>query len=91
MAKEKKQLPWQDVDPSAVKGNKAYDAYKAAIKEANEKRALFETAFIEAARKSKENPLADNETLRFSYKFGKLSVAKDAKDAVKSVGGTFKL
>ncbi len=92
MAKEKKQLAWMDVDPAAIKGNKAYDAYKTAAKTAQELREKFETAFIELARKSKENPLADNQTLRFSYRFGKMAVAKDAKDADKPAGGgTFKL
>lgn len=67
MAKEKKQLVWMDVDPTAVKGNKAYDKYKASQKVASEDREAFETSFIEAARKAKA--LADNETLRFSYRF----------------------
>lgn len=90
MAKEKKQLAWQDVDPASIKGNKAYDAYKAASKTANELRDAFETAFIKAAREKKA--IADNETLRFSYRFGKMAVAKDAKDADKPAGGgTFKL
>lgn len=89
MAKEKKQLSWLDVDPATVKNNKAYDAYKAAQKEAYAKREVFETAFIEAARKAKH--LDDSQTLRFSYRFGKLSVAVDAKDAPKAAGGTFKL
>lgn len=92
MAKEKKILPWQDVDPSAIKGNKAYEAYKASAKTTQELREAFETAFIAAARKSKENPLADNKTLRFSYRFGKMAVAVDDKDAAKPAsGGTFKL
>ena len=90
MAKEKKQLSWMDVDPAAIKGNKAYDAYKAASKTANELREAFETAFIKAAREKKA--IADNETLRFSYRFGKMAVAKDSKDADKPAGGgTFKL
>ena len=91
MAKVVKELTWLEVEPSVVKGNKPYEALKAAQKELQAKRDAFETAFIEAARKSKENPLADNQTLRFSYRFGKLSVAKDAKDAPKAAGGTFKL
>lgn len=88
MAKEKKQLTWMDVDPAAIKGNKEYDAYKAKQKEAAEARAKFEEGFIAAARK--KNAIADTETLRFSYNFGKLAVAKDAKDAPKAAGGTFK-
>lgn len=91
MAKVVKELEWLEVEPSVVKGNKAYDAYKASQKETQAKREVFENAFIEAARKSKENPLADNKTLRFSYRFGKLSVAIDDKDAPKKSGGTFKL
>lgn len=87
--KEKKDLTWMDVDPAAIKGNKAYDAYKAAQKEASEKRTAFESDFIEQARKKKA--IDDNQTLRFSYNFGKLAVAKDAKDAPKTTGGTFKL
>jgi hypothetical protein len=89
MAKEKKELTWMDVDASAIKDNKAYDAYKAAAKKAAELRTTFEEAFIKAARDKKA--IADNETLRFSYRFGKMAVAKDAKDAVKVSGGTFKL
>jgi streptomycin 6-kinase len=90
MAKVKKDLTWMDVDPAAVKGNKAYDAYKAAQKTARELQHVFEVAFIKAAREKKA--IADNETLRFSYRFGKLSVAKDAKDDDKKAsGGTFKL
>ena len=90
MAKEKKQLTWMDVDPAAIKGNKAYDAYKAAQKEAQAKREAFEVAFIEQARKAKA--IDDTQTLRFSYNWGKLSVAKDVKDAPKAAsGGTFKL
>lgn len=91
MAKVVKELTWMEVDVSAIKGNKAYDAYKVAQKEAQAKREAFETAFIEAARSKKA--IADNETLRFSYRFGKLSVAKDAKDEAKKAGagGTFKL
>lgn len=86
----KKELTWMDVDPTAIKGNKAYDAYKAAQKTAAELREAFETAFIKAAREKKA--IADNETLRFSYRFGKMAVAKDDKDADKKAsGGTFKL
>ncbi len=75
MAKEKKNLTWMEVDPASIKGNKAYDAYKVAQKAAAEKRTEFETAFIDAARKSKA--IDDTQTLRFSYNFGKLAVAKD--------------
>ncbi len=90
MAKEKKQLAWMDVDPAAIKGNKAYDAYKASAKATQEFREAFETAFIKQAREKKA--IADNETLRFSYRFGKMAVAKDHKDADKPAGGgTFKL
>ena len=90
MAKEKKELSWMDVDPASIKGNKAYDAYKAASKTAAELRTTFEEAFIKSARDKKA--IADNETLRFSYRFGKMAVAKDAKDADKPAGGgTFKL
>lgn len=89
MAKEKKILSWMDVDPAAVKGNKAYDAYKAAAKTAQELRTVFEEAFIKQAREKKA--IADNETLIFSYRFGKLSVAKDAKSADKVAVGSFKL
>lgn len=89
MAKEKKQLAWQDVDPASIKGNKAYDAYKAASKTANELRDAFETAFIKTAREKKV--IADNKTLRFSYRFGKMAVAVDDNDAPKAAGGTFKL
>lgn len=89
MAKEKKQLSWMEVDLSAVKGNKKYDAYKAKQKEASEARAAFEEDFINQARSKKA--IDDTQTLRFSYNFGKLSVAKDVKDAPKTAGGTFKL
>lgn len=89
MAKVEKNLVWMDVDLTAVKGNKAYEALKAAQKEAAAKREAFETDFIDQARKKKA--IDDNQTLRFSYRFGKLSVAKDAKDAPKAAGGTFKL
>lgn len=90
MAKEVKNLTWMDVDPSSIEGNKAYDAYKAAQKKARALQEAFEVAFIEAAREKKA--IADNETLRFSYRFGKMAVAKDDKDADKKAsGGTFKL
>ncbi len=89
MAKIKKELSWMDVDVSAIKGNKAYDALKASQKETATKREAFEADFIDQARKKKA--LDDNQTLRFSYRFGKLSVAKDDKDAPKAAGGTFKL
>jgi hypothetical protein len=90
MAKVVKNLTWMDVDLAAVKGNKAYDALKAAQKDLQAKRELFENAFIETARQKKA--IDDNQTLRFSYRFGKLSVAKDAKDEPKAAGGgTFKL
>lgn len=87
--KEKPDLIWMDVDESAIKGNKDYDAYKTAQKAAAVKREAFETAFIKAAREKKA--IDDNQTLRFSYRFGKLAVAKDVKDAAKVAGGTFKL
>jgi hypothetical protein len=90
MAKQPKpDLTWMDVDPAAIKDNKAYDAYKAASKKAAELRTVFEEAFIKQARDKKA--IDDNQTLRFSYRFGKMAVAKDAKDAVKTAGGTFKL
>lgn len=80
--KEEKTLAWQDVAPDALKGNKAYDIYKTAQKDAAEKRDAFETAFIEAAKKKGKVP--DGKTLRFSYRFGKLAVALDDADAPKS-------
>lgn len=91
MAKEKKELTWMDVDASAIKDNKAYDAYKVAQKAAQVKREAFEYAFIDQARKAKA--IAEGETLRFSYRFGKLAVAKDQADDAKkaTAGGTFKL
>lgn len=90
VAKEKKELDWQEVDAASVKGNKPYDEYLAARKAASLKRELFEKAFIEAARKAKKVP--DGQTLRFSYKFGKLSVALDDEDKPKKAdAGTFKL
>ena len=89
MAKIEKNLIWQDVDAAAIKDNKAYDAYKTAQKAAAVKREAFETAFIAQAREKKA--ITENETLLFSYRFGKLSVAKDVKSAPKAAGGTFKL
>lgn len=89
-AKVKKDLTWMDVDPTAIKGNKAYDAYKSASKTAQDLRTVFEEAFIKQAREKKA--IDDTQTLRFSYRFGKMAVAKDAKDGDKKAsGGTFKL
>ena len=76
--------------PQKTFRHEAYDAYKAAAKTAAELREAFEAAFIKAAREKKA--IADTETLRFSYRFGKMAVAKDTKDADKKAsGGTLKL
>lgn len=91
MAKAPKpDLTWMKVDEASLKGNKAYDAYKAAQKTARDLQEVFEVAFIKQAREKKA--IADNETLRFSYKFGNMAVAKDlAANDKKASGGTFKL
>lgn len=91
MAKiEKKTLEWMNVDAASIEGDKAYEAYKAAQKVASDKRGVFEQGFIKKARD--KGMIKPDETLRFSYRFGQLGVAKDKDDGDKvAKAGTFKL
>jgi hypothetical protein len=74
MATNEAKPDWKEVDTDGL--NKLAPEYKALVaarKAHQEKKAEFEAGFIAAARLAKK--INANETLLFSYNFGKLSVA----------------
>ena len=73
---ENSNLSWFVVDETTLKGEplKALGALRKAQKAASEAKATFEAAFIKASQEAKI--VKPEESLMFSYRFGKLSVAK---------------
>ncbi len=71
MAKHNGDAVWMEIDPSTLNATtlKAYTAYVAARKEANEARKSFETAIASDAK------MQDGKRMVFGYNFGKLSIA----------------
>ena len=72
-----KSLNWVEVDVSSMSKTlkSAYGELKSAQGLAKEKKNVLETTFISEARSA--GKVASDETLKFSYRFGKLSVAVD--------------
>lgn len=64
---------WQNVETIPAKHKASYGAYKAAIGDANDKRAKFEADFLADARA--KGLVAKGQTIVFSHKFGRLAVA----------------
>jgi len=78
MAKNEANVAWTEVDTGSFDKplKAAYGELKAAQQVAKEKKATFEAAFVTAAQKAEA--IDDDQTLMFSYRFGKLSVAPKA-------------
>lgn len=71
-------LKWVNIDIATLApvARKAFDAYKAQYKLASDLRKTFEATMISVA------DMGHDRTLRFGYRFGKLSIAIDKADEI---------
>lgn len=75
MAKEKEKYSWAEVDPRSFAGNiaKLWKGYEDKLAMAVDVRKTFEAAFVAECRKKKH--ISEDQSLKFGYLFGKLSIA----------------